>query len=93
VAQPSQSFATETAADGKETFRIGVPKESTVSVPTDRPTPPPIILEEDDLNAPVSVGTICRRKGCGVVFVSDEVNRHGDGEGTVCRYHPLPVSY
>jgi hypothetical protein len=23
--------------------------------------------------------------------VSDEVNRQGDGEGTVCHYHSLPV--
>ncbi|KAJ7074273.1 HSP20-like chaperone [Mycena amicta] len=30
------------------------------------------------------------RKGCGVPFVSNEVNRLGDGEGTICTYHPMP---
>jgi hypothetical protein len=52
----------------------------------------PVIEEEDDPSVPVSAGTSCRRKGCGVVFESDEINRIGDGEGTVCTYHPAPVS-
>ena len=72
-------------------FQVGVP----VSVPSgsvDRPANPAPVLEEDDLNATVPPGTVCRRKGCGVTFISDEVNRQGDGEGAVCHYHPLPVS-
>ena len=71
---------------------MGTPRESTPH--TDRrPAAPAPVLEEDDLSTPVPVGTVCRRKGCGVAFISDEVNRQGDGEGTVCQYHPLPVSY
>jgi hypothetical protein len=54
--------------------------------------PPPVIEEEDDLGIPVKAGTACQRKGCGVVFESNEKNRIGDGEGTVCTYHPAPVS-
>lgn len=53
-------------------------------------TPLPVIEEEDDLSIPVPVGTKCLRKGCGKLFVSDEFNRHGNGEGTVCIYHPSP---
>lgn len=58
------------------------------------PAPPaPVVEEEDDPTIPVKVGTTCRRKGCGVAFESDDVNRIGDGEGTVCTYHPAPVSF
>jgi hypothetical protein len=54
--------------------------------------PPPVVVEEeDDLATSVAQGTICKHKGCGVAFVSDEVNRLGDGEGTICNYHPKPV--
>jgi len=38
----------------------------------------------------VTPGTLCRRNGCKTVYVSDAVNRQGDGEGTVCTYHPAP---
>ncbi|PFH50082.1 hypothetical protein AMATHDRAFT_146021 [Amanita thiersii Skay4041] len=55
------------------------------------PTQPiPVVEEEDDLSVPVAPGTVCKRKGCGVAFVSDEANRLGNGEGTVCVYHPKP---
>lgn len=56
--------------------------------------PPPVVEEEEeeeDLTISVAQGTICKRKGCGVAFVSDEVNRLGDGEGTVCSHHPKQV--
>jgi len=52
--------------------------------------PTPIVEEEDDVTIPVKVGTTCRRKGCGVTFESDDKNRIGDDEGTVCNYHPAP---
>lgn len=57
------------------------------------PTQPVPVVEEDDISVSVSAGTICRRKGCGLKFESDEANRIGDGEGTVCTYHPAPVSH
>lgn len=47
-----------------------------------------LVEEEDDLLAVVAVGTICKRKACGVAFVSDEYNRAGDGKGAICIYHP-----
>jgi hypothetical protein len=53
--------------------------------------PVPIIEEEDDLDVVVKEGAPCRRTGCDVKFVSDAENRVGDGEGTVCTYHPSPV--
>lgn len=52
----------------------------------------PIAEEKDDISVPVTVGTVCRHKGCGLKFESDEANRIGDGEGTICTYHPAPVS-
>ena len=82
--------------DGKEFFQVGnqpPPPRAAAAAPAEAPqTPAPVMLEEDDLNTTVSPGTVCRRKGCGTIFVSNEVNRQGDGEGTVCHYHPLPVS-
>lgn len=61
------------------------------AVPTPLIPPPPVAEEEDDLSTSVPLGTTCRRKGCGLAFVSDEENRLGDGEGTRCTYHPAPV--
>ncbi|KAJ7724085.1 HSP20-like chaperone [Mycena maculata] len=61
--------------------------EEAVATAVVRPT---VIEEEDDLNIPVSVGSACKHKGCGVTFVSDEANRKGNGEGTICTYHPSP---
>ncbi|KAJ3508026.1 hypothetical protein NLJ89_g5980 [Agrocybe chaxingu] len=93
---PAPNISTHTTADGKEVFQVGgvnpVSGSAAVSsaVPAERPTEPTPVLEVDDLNTPVAVGTTCRRKGCGVTFVSDEVNRQGDSEGAVCHYHPLP---
>lgn len=47
--------------------------------------------EEEDLSVAVTPGTKCTRKMCQVVFVTDAENRIGNGEGTVCTYHPAPV--
>jgi len=83
---------------GKETYSSGisipkpqVPSTAISSAPAVNLPPPAVVEEEDDLNVPVKPGTTCKRKGCGVTFVSDEVNRNGDGEGTKCVYHPAPV--
>ncbi|KAF8495395.1 HSP20-like chaperone [Gautieria morchelliformis] len=55
------------------------------------PQPVPVVQdEEDDLSVPVPVGTVCKRTGCGVKFVSEEASRIGEDEGAVCRYHPAP---
>ncbi|KAF9532311.1 HSP20-like chaperone [Crepidotus variabilis] len=94
----SQTVSTGTTADGKEVFRVGntapasefLSSKNALLPPVDRPGPVAPVLEVDDLNTPVPVGTICRRKGCGVAFASDEVNRQGNGEGTICYFHPLP---
>jgi len=51
----------------------------------------PVVEDEDDLDVPVTPGTVCKRKSCGVAFVSDEVNRIGDGDKTICTYHPAAV--
>lgn len=79
--------APEKAADSnKETFTVAAPRLPQAAAPT----PAPLILDEDDLSAPVNPGTQCLRNGCTVEFVSDEVNRIGDGDGTTCLYHPMP---
>ncbi|KAJ7445703.1 HSP20-like chaperone [Mycena galericulata] len=96
AAKPSPSAnITVTESGGKEVYSStsnapNVPKQridEAVATAVVRPT---VTEEEDDLNIPVSVGTGCKHKGCGVAFVSDELNRKGDGEGTVCTYHPSP---
>ncbi|TFK29805.1 CS-domain-containing protein [Coprinopsis marcescibilis] len=69
--------------DGLETFSITPQKVEAPAAAL------PIIEDEDDLDARVEPGTQCKRRGCGVTFVSDEVNRIGNGEGTVCVYHPM----
>jgi hypothetical protein len=89
-----RNLPTETSVGGQpgqEVFQVGAPRESIPSGSVNRPTTPAPVLEEDDLTSQVPAGTICRRKGCGVIFISDEVNRQGDGEGAICHYHPLPV--
>lgn len=75
--------------DGKEVYHVSGLSAGALPVEAN-PAPAPT-LELDDLNTSVEVGAPCRRKGCSTAFVSDEVNRQGDGEGTVCHYHPLPV--
>jgi len=82
----------ETSVGGQEVFHVGVSRESVPSGSVDRPVVPAPVLEEDDLSTPVQAGTVCRRRGCGVTFTNDEVNRQGDGEGATCHYHSLPVS-
>ncbi|KAF9483858.1 chord-domain-containing protein [Pholiota conissans] len=92
---PTQNVS-QTVVDGKEVFQVGHAAPTTVATaapPEPRAAPTPIALEVDDSNSPVIVGTQCRRKGCTTTFVSDEVNRQGDGEGTVCHYHPLPAIF
>ncbi|KAJ7871399.1 hypothetical protein B0H14DRAFT_2723887 [Mycena olivaceomarginata] len=80
--KPSASAnLTMTESGGQEVYSSGPSKAAAppaVAAPAPRPT---LVEEEDDLSIPVSAGTA-------VAFVSDEVNRIGDGEGTVCTYHP-----
>ncbi len=74
-------FGTEA---NKDTFKVSAnPKPSTPA--------PPVIEEEDDLTASVPSGATCRRNGCKVVFVSDGESRMGDGETSICTYHPAAV--
>jgi hypothetical protein len=86
--------------NGRETYSTTL-RDATVtpsgsSLTTEQvvvPQPVPVVQEEeDDLSVPVPVGTVCKRSGCGAEFVSEEASRIGEGEGTVCRYHPAPVS-
>lgn len=68
------------------------PVAAPVPASTPAPPPPPEEDEEDDLTVEVPVGTTCRHKGCGKTFVSNETSRLGDGQETVCIYHPKTVS-
>jgi len=82
---------TETPA-GQEVYTSGLRANntSTLTAAMAVAPAPPVIEAADDLSVPVKIGTTCQRNGCGVVFESDEKNRIGDGEGTVCTYHPAP---
>lgn len=83
VSTPPKPAAAPTSAPESSTFSVS-------AAPKSKPSPAPQQDDqEDDLAAPVAPGTSCKRKGCKTVFVSDEVNRVGDGEGTKCVYHPL----
>ncbi|KAF5387119.1 hypothetical protein D9615_001635 [Tricholomella constricta] len=84
----TSSFTMTNSGSGKEVYSSG-PKQS-ISPPSPSPAPAPVVEEEDDLNIAVVPGTSCRRIGCKVAFVSDAVNRQGDGEGTICTYHSAP---
>ncbi|OBZ75425.1 Cysteine and histidine-rich domain-containing protein 1 [Grifola frondosa] len=78
---------------GKETYSSApsgsrTPLTLAVTAPID--VAPVVEEEEDDLSVTVSIGEKCRHSGCKTTFESDEVNRQGDGEGTICWYHPKP---
>ncbi|KAJ6606488.1 HSP20-like chaperone [Mycena vulgaris] len=81
---------TEAGSDGKEVYSSNNSVTQRIEPVATAVVRPTVIEEEDDLNIPVSVGTTCKHKGCGIAFVSDEINRNGDGEGTMCTYHPSP---
>lgn len=76
---------------GKESYSTRPPQQSS-NVVSGAATPKqePEVIEEDDLAVTVAPGTQCKRQGCSVKFVSDAENRQGDGQGTVCTYHPRP---
>ncbi|KAF8078086.1 chord-domain-containing protein [Lyophyllum atratum] len=82
------SFAMSDSSSGKEVYSSGV--KLSVPAPAPSPAPAPVVEEEDDLSVTVMPGTRCRRNGCKTEFVSDIINRQGDGEGTICTYHPAP---
>jgi hypothetical protein len=92
---PNANITSTRAPDGTETFvsrpaQTSSPKSLTGTPLSAEPTP--IVQEEEDLDAVVPPGTVCRHNACNTPFVSDEVNRLGDGEGTICTYHTAPVS-
>lgn len=62
-----------------------------ISVFTRTTTPAVILEEQDDTSVVVKSGTLCRRNGCKVSFMSDEVNRQDGGRDAVCMYHPAAV--
>ncbi|EGO21576.1 hypothetical protein SERLADRAFT_410180 [Serpula lacrymans var. lacrymans S7.9] len=69
---------------GKEQYTLVSPtvgKMEPAAVIAAPKEPAPVVEEEDDLSVPVQTG-------CGVAFVSDEVNRIGNGEEATCTYHP-----
>ncbi|KAF8184879.1 chord-domain-containing protein [Mycena galopus ATCC 62051] len=96
---PPSTNLTMTAgeSDGQEVYSSGgsasnatPPQNQPIKAVAVPPRPTLVQEEEDDLSISVSVGTPCKHTSCGVAFVSDEVNRIGDGESTVCTYHPQP---
>lgn len=89
---------TETA-DGKEVYTTRSapgqpqkPTERTAAIPAALPASnKEAEADEDDLDTVVPPGTVCKRLGCKVTFVSNEENRNGDGTGTKCVHHPGAV--
>ena len=87
---PSVDLTTSKAESGVETFSSTPAPAPLPTAPVVQQAPPPP-EEEDDPSVPVPAGTVCRRKGCGKAFVSDEVSRHGEGPEAECIYHPKTV--
>lgn len=84
--------------EGKEVYSTGPTLQSQTSAPLAAAPPTQFVLfsppeEEDDLSVTIAPGTQCRRKGCSAAFASDAENRIGNGEDTVCTYHPAPVRF
>ncbi|KAK7693675.1 hypothetical protein QCA50_003245 [Cerrena zonata] len=88
--KPSPNVNLASSTQGTtETYSSGptITRTATPAAPVE--PAPPLEEEEEDPSIPVVPGTICRRKGCGKSFISDEVSR-GEGEESVCTYHPRP---
>lgn len=97
-AATSRILTVTESKEGKEVFQVSgartlQPQASALARTPVESVPPSFLEEEDDPNVAVAPGTECRRKGCTVNFVSDADNRVGNGEGTVCTYHPAPVRF
>jgi hypothetical protein len=95
VAPPPASSikSADTSSTGQETFGgpsrpVGIPVGALLTPRSG--TPKPVEEDEDDVDVPVEVGTKCKRNGCNKTFVSQEESRTGDGEESVCVYHPSP---
>ncbi|THH20353.1 hypothetical protein EW146_g966 [Bondarzewia mesenterica] len=97
TASTNENVKVTETGDGKELYTTSSTRTNftskdgllaTPAVASLAPTPVTVQEEEEDLDATVAPGTICRHNGCNVVFESDEENRTGDGPGTSCKYHP-----
>lgn len=89
---PQANLSVTRNKTGQETYTTSTPPTTIpLATPTPATPPPPEEEEEEDLSVEVPVGTTCRHKGCGKNFVSNEVSRLGEGEDTICVYHPKPV--
>lgn len=97
--QPKQesnvAAPTEVNKDGVEVYGESKPVASiqpAAAQPIETPQAAPAAKkeepeEEDDESLPVSAGTICKRKSCGVAY-KDNATSRGDGAEAKCRYHP-----
>lgn len=96
VEAPKSANVVYTSPKPQSSAQTAINAETFTSIPTvvaaAPAPPPPEEEEEDDLSVPAAPGTTCRHKGCGKVFVSDELHRIGDGEEATCTYHPKAVS-
>ncbi|KAF8321273.1 chord-domain-containing protein [Clavulina sp. PMI_390] len=77
-------------AKGKETYSTTSVSQTISNAPSTPAPPAPVVEDEDDVDAPVKPGAKCLRLGCGKAFVSQEESRLGDGEESICVYHPSP---
>ncbi|KAG0166635.1 hypothetical protein DFQ28_007155 [Apophysomyces sp. BC1034] len=95
--QPSEKVATSAASqvtkDGVEVYgqvKQAAPKPVAVAPVAKAETEQkkePEVEEEDDESVPVPVGTICKRRGCGIDY-KDESTSRSNGTEAACRYHP-----
>ncbi|KAF9458673.1 HSP20-like chaperone [Collybia nuda] len=86
-ATPTTTFTTLDTTRGREVY-TSMPLSKQTFAPAQ--VAQPAVDEDDDMSVNIDPGTKCRRVGCNIVFVNNETNRLGDGEGTVCSYHSAP---
>ncbi|CAH1759083.1 23355_t:CDS:2 [Entrophospora sp. SA101] len=71
-------------------------KITNATIPSSEKTKPQQMIveepEDDDPNIPVTVGTVCKRSGCGKKYIDEKTSR-GEGPEAECIYHPGTATF
>nr|CAG8483204.1 8107_t:CDS:2 [Entrophospora candida] len=71
-------------------------KITNTTIPSSEKTKPQQMIvqepEDDDPNIPVTVGTVCKRSGCGKKYIDEKTSR-GEGPEAECIYHPGTATF
>ncbi|EIW60059.1 chord-domain-containing protein [Trametes versicolor FP-101664 SS1] len=87
---PQVELKMTSSQGGAETYSSAPVNMPSAAASREATPAPKFEEEEDDLSAPVTVGTTCRHSGCNVEYESDELHRTEGGAAAECTYHPKP---